>query len=101
MVCAKTDAQAQALAEDMRWFWNQWSVPFGQGLPELLIGSPDTLSRRIEEAARAVPIEECFLLIPQGIHDREQILGSLELFAEKVIPRFSDLSPADLAPTAA
>ena len=96
MVCAETDAKAQALFEDMHWFWNQWSVPFGQGLPELLVGSPDTLCRRIEQAARAVPIEECFLLIPQGIHDRGQILGSLELFAEKVIPNFADAVPEAL-----
>ena len=98
MVCARTDAEAQALAEDMRWFWNQWSVPFGQGLPEMLVGSPaDTLCRRIEQAARAVPIEECFLLIPQGIHDRGQILSSLELFAEKVIPNFTGAAPEELA----
>ena len=97
MVCARTDAEAQALFEDMHWFWNQWSVPFGQGLPELLVGSPDTLCRRIEQAARAVPIEECFLLIPQGIHDQGQILGSLELFAEKVIPNFADAAPGEMA----
>jgi hypothetical protein len=64
-------------------------VPFGQGMPELLVGSPDTISRRIEEAARAVPNKECFLQIPQGVHTREQILTSLELFANKVMPRFA------------
>lgn len=100
MVCAKTDEEAQALADEMRWFWNQWAVPFGQGMPELLVGSPDTLCRRIEEAARTVPIEECFLLIPQGVHERDRILASLELFAEKVIPRFADLAPGELPPAA-
>jgi len=89
-VVAKTDAEAQEWMQDMRWFWDQWSTPFGQGLPELLVGSPDTVSRRIEQAARAVPIEECFLLIPQGIHDRDRILESLDLFANKVMPRFAD-----------
>ena len=88
-VVAKTDAEAQEWMQDMRWFWDQWSTPFGQGLPELLVGSPDTVSRRIEQAARAVPIEECFLLIPQGIHDRDRILESLDLFANKVMPRFN------------
>ena len=78
MICAETDAEAQAMAEDMRWFWDTWSTPFGQGLPELLIGSPDTLSARLEQAAGAVPIEECFLLIPQGILDRDQNMSSLE-----------------------
>lgn len=100
MICAETDAEAQAMAEDMRWFWDTWSTPFGQGLPELLIGSPDTLSARIEQAAGAVPIEECFLLIPQGILDRDQNMSSLELFAEKVIPRFSDMEPDALVAVA-
>jgi alkanesulfonate monooxygenase SsuD/methylene tetrahydromethanopterin reductase-like flavin-dependent oxidoreductase (luciferase family) len=60
------------------------------GIPprELLIGDPDMVSRRIEEAQRRVPINECFLLIPQGIHDRDKILTSLELFATRVMPRF-------------
>jgi alkanesulfonate monooxygenase SsuD/methylene tetrahydromethanopterin reductase-like flavin-dependent oxidoreductase (luciferase family) len=89
MVCAPTDAQAQEWAEDMKWFWRQWSTPFGLPMPELLVGSPDTLTRRIEQAAAAVPIEECFLLIPQGVHPREKILASLELFAAKVLPRFA------------
>jgi hypothetical protein len=71
-------------------WWDNWSKPFGQDYPELLIGDPDpdTISRRIEEAQRRVPINECFLLIPQGIHDRDKILTSLELFATRVMPRF-------------
>ena len=40
MVCAETDARAQALFEDMHWFWNQWSVPFGQGLPSCSSARP-------------------------------------------------------------
>lgn len=89
MIVAPTDDQAQAWFEDMRWFWESWAVPFGQPLPELLVGSPDTVSRRIEEAQRTFGPQECVLLIPQGIHDRDQILTSLELFATKVMPRFS------------
>lgn len=87
-VVAPTDAQAQEWAEDFHWFWKTWSTPFGQGLPELLIGSPDTISRRIEEASARVPIEELFLLIPQGILPPEKVNTTLELLAEKVMPRF-------------
>ena len=94
LICAKTDAEAQQWAEDMRWFWNTWSTPFGQGIPELLMGSPDTISRRIEEASNVVPIEECFLLVPQGVHTRDQIMTSLELFADRVMPRFSNFPSA-------
>lgn len=89
MICAKTDSQAADLAADMKWFWQDWAVPFGQPFPELLFGSPDTLKRRIEAASKAVPINEMFLIIPQGLHDRDQIKDSLELFAEKVMPAFS------------
>lgn len=92
LICAPTDEQAYEWLEDMRWFWESWAVPFGQGMPKLLVGSPDTISRGIEQAAHAVPIEECFLLIPQGIHNRNQILSSLDLFANKVMPRFSSFN---------
>jgi alkanesulfonate monooxygenase SsuD/methylene tetrahydromethanopterin reductase-like flavin-dependent oxidoreductase (luciferase family) len=89
LVVANTRETAQEWAQDALWMWDEWLKPFGQGYPEMLIGDPDTISRRIEEAARAIPIKECFLLIPQGIHDRDQILKSLDLFATKVMPRFA------------
>ena len=86
MICAETDEKAQALYEDMAWFWKTWATPFGQGVPELLVGSPDTLNRRIEQIGKAVPIKEAILLIPQGLHTSGQILDSLDLFARKVMP---------------
>jgi len=86
MICAESDAKAMALYEDMAWFWKTWATPFGQGVPELLVGSPDTLNRRIEEIGSAVPIDEAFLLIPQGLHTPDQLLESLDLFARKVMP---------------
>ena len=86
MVCAETDAKAQALYEDMAWFWKTWAMPFGQGVPQLLVGSPDTLNQKIEAVSKAVPIEEAFLLIPQGLHTPDQLLDSLDLFARKVMP---------------
>lgn len=88
MICAESDNAARELAEDMKWMWSNWAVPFGQPFPELLFGSPDTLCQRIEEATKAVDINEMFLIVPQGIHNRDQILRSLDLFAEKVIPKF-------------
>ena len=88
MVCAETDAKAQALFADMQWFWNTWATPFGQGMPELLVGSPDTINRRIERVAASVPVDEAFLLIPAGLHTPAQIEDSLGLFAERVMPNF-------------
>jgi len=89
MICAPTDHAAMALAADMKWMWETWAVPFGQPFPELLFGSPDTLSRRIDAAARAVPLNEMFLIIPQGLHEPADLMRSLELFATKVMPNFS------------
>ncbi len=88
MICAETDAKAQALFRDMEWFWKTWAMPFGQGMPELLVGSPDTIKRRIERVAKAVPVEEAFLLIPAGLHTPAQLEDSLGLFAERVMPDF-------------
>ena len=39
-------AQAHEWAQDMRWLWDEWLLPFGQGHPEWLIGDPDTICRR-------------------------------------------------------
>ncbi|MEC8204601.1 MAG: hypothetical protein VX075_14060, partial [Pseudomonadota bacterium] len=69
-------------------FQDKWPEQFGQGMPKLLVGSPVSLAREIEAAANAGPINECFLLIPQGLHTRDQIMRSLELFGTKVLPKF-------------
>ena len=90
LICHKDRAVAQDWLKDPLWMWDKWFLPFGQGHPELLVGDPDALSRRLEEASSKIPIKECFFLLPQGIHDRDQIMTSLELFAEKVMPRFAD-----------
>lgn len=88
MVCAPSDNEAQVWAADMLWFWDTWAKPFGQGVPQLLVGSPDTISRRIEQAAETFPINEMVMIVPQGLHDPYQMKTSLELFAQKVMPRF-------------
>ena len=89
MICAPTEDAAQRLPTDMKWLWETWAMPFAQPYPELLFGTPDTLSRRIEAAARTVPINEMFLIIPQGLHEPDDIKRSLELFATGVMPNFS------------
>lgn len=89
VVCAPTDSEAQAQFEDMAWFWDKWSVPFGNPMPEMLVGSPDTISAKIEAAQGRFNPSEAFMIIPQGIHPAGQICDSLELFATKVMPRFT------------
>ena len=53
-----------------------------------MIDDPDTVSRMIEKAAKHVPFREIFCLFGQGILDRDRCLKTLELCAEKVMPRF-------------
>ena len=89
IICAKNDNEAMELANDMKWMWERWAIPFGQPFPALLFGSPDTLNKRIEEVTKSVPINVIFLIIPQVIHTRGQILQSMELFSEKVIKNFN------------
>ncbi len=90
LICHKDRTVAQDWLKDPLWMWDKWFLPFGQHYPELLVGDPDALCRRLEEASAKIPIKECFFLLPQGIHNRDQIMSSLELFAEKVMPRFAD-----------
>ncbi|MDH3684157.1 MAG: LLM class flavin-dependent oxidoreductase, partial [Acidimicrobiia bacterium] len=92
VICAPTDAEAQAQMEDMTWFWERWSVPFGNPMPELLVGSPDTISAKIEAAQRRFNPGEAFMIVPQGVHSADQICDSIGLFAEKVMPRFANVS---------
>ena len=73
----------------MEWFWGKWGTQFGQGLPLKLVGSPDTISRQIDDAHKQLGFDEIFLLIPQGIHSSGQIIESLDLVTQKVMPRFS------------
>ena len=52
------------------------------------VPSPDTISRQIEEAHETLGFEEVFFLVPQGIHSSDQIISSLDLITDKVMPRF-------------
>ena len=88
LVLADSAAQANEWAEDCLWYWKTWCVPFGRDMPPLLIGDADAVSRRIETVARHVKSNEMFFLFGQGILDRDRCLRTLELFAEKVMPRF-------------
>src|SRR4051812_28978959 len=89
LLCAPTDSEAKERFEDFEWFWNRWSVPFGNQMPELLVGSPDTISARIEAAQQRFGPGEAFLIVPQGIEPAGRVCDSVRLFADKVMPRFS------------
>ena len=88
-MCAPTDLEAQRQFEDMEWYWDSWARQFGQGMTLKLVGSPDTISRQIEEAHNRHGFVEIFFLIPQGINSSDQIIESMDLLTHQVMPRFT------------
>src|SRR5262249_37995742 len=62
-----------------------------------VIGDPDTCSRIIERWQGA-GIDQLLLMINAGTTSHERILGAIELFGEKVLPRFQDRPAAPGAP---
>ncbi len=59
------------------------------GAPEALVGHPDAVSRKLERAIETIGTDEIFFLLGDGLFPRDVIMRSLELFATKVMPRFS------------
>ena len=61
-----------------------------RAVPPLLIGDADTICRKLDDVGRHVTSNEIFLHFGQGILDRDRCLRTLELFAERVMPRFRE-----------
>ena len=89
LVVTESAEQTQRALADTRWFWDKWGIPFGLGVAEPLIGDPDTISRKIE-LAQKIGTDEMFFLLGDGLLPRDVVMRSFELFAEKVMPRFSE-----------
>jgi len=53
-----------------------------------IVGTPDDVSRQIETAFNALRFNEVHLQIGQGYLEREEVIDELDLFANKVMPRF-------------
>jgi len=58
-----------------------------------LVGSPDTLRKKLREYA-ATHVDQMILLNQAGMNTHEDILSSLRLFAEEVMPEFHEMEPA-------
>ena len=74
---------------DHWWYYDYWFGPFSQRRPMAVMGSPDEVSRIIENAHRRLGFNEVHLLFGQGYQERHVVEENLRLFAEKVIPRFA------------
>ena len=81
--------KAQALMDEHKWFWDKWFIPFGQKMPNVLIGSAEEIVDTIGKAHDRLKFNELFLMFGQGHLDPEQNNDELEKFARLVAPHFS------------
>jgi alkanesulfonate monooxygenase SsuD/methylene tetrahydromethanopterin reductase-like flavin-dependent oxidoreductase (luciferase family) len=108
LVC-ETDEEARALWRNSGAFCGAaWFAPFHFGdvlvepasgaIPSvdemlengmLLVGSPDTVSRQMERLLAETPVRWVFGWTYNGLVPHDKLMRSLDLFATRVLPRFS------------
>lgn len=91
LLVGRTAEDVQELVDDYEWlFSTAYTVPpFNVPRGRMLVGTPDEVSRQIEDLLQIAPFEEMFIWHNIGIHDRQLETSSLEVFLDKVVPRFS------------
>jgi alkanesulfonate monooxygenase SsuD/methylene tetrahydromethanopterin reductase-like flavin-dependent oxidoreductase (luciferase family) len=91
LLIGKDQGEVDALRDDYEWlFKTVYSVPpFNVPLSRMLVGTPDQVSQQLEEVLKITDFDEFFVWHNVGIHDRRLQESSLQLFVDKVIPRFS------------
>jgi alkanesulfonate monooxygenase SsuD/methylene tetrahydromethanopterin reductase-like flavin-dependent oxidoreductase (luciferase family) len=88
MLTSDKERAAQLMAEH-KWFWDEWFVPHGQRMPNVLIGSAGEIADQIGRAHDRLGFNELFLMFGQGHLEPEANQEELEAFMSKVAPRFS------------
>ncbi|WP_375476364.1 LLM class flavin-dependent oxidoreductase [uncultured Jatrophihabitans sp.] len=83
----------QEIKDDHDWYWHTFFLPFGQGYANCLIGDVDEVSKQIEDAQKRLGFTEMWLQFGQGHLGPEENSEMLQLFADKIFPRFSDRAP--------
>jgi len=113
-VVAPSDAEAKQLAAEANGYvWPQWFAPFGfnealrregetgnltiaGNFDDLydrdfeLVGSPETVSRKIERLRKELDVRFILLWTYNGLIPHAKLMRSIELFATEVMPRFRD-----------
>ncbi|MES2534268.1 MAG: LLM class flavin-dependent oxidoreductase [Pseudomonadota bacterium] len=90
LMLTDSKSKAEELMAEHKWFWDKWFIPFGQKMPNVLIGSAEEIADRIGKAHDRLGFNELFLMFGQGHLDPEQNNDELEKFARLVAPRFSN-----------
>jgi alkanesulfonate monooxygenase SsuD/methylene tetrahydromethanopterin reductase-like flavin-dependent oxidoreductase (luciferase family) len=81
--------RAEELMAEHTWFWDEWFIPHGQRMPNVLIGSADEIADRIGKAHDHLGFNELFLMFGQGHLEPAENHEEIENFIAKVAPRFS------------
>ena len=87
-------AKAEALLQEHTWFWDEWFIPHGQRMPNVLIGSADEIADKIGKAHDRLGFNELFLMFGQGHLEPDQNHQEIEDFIAKVAPRFANKDDA-------
>jgi alkanesulfonate monooxygenase SsuD/methylene tetrahydromethanopterin reductase-like flavin-dependent oxidoreductase (luciferase family) len=108
VVVAGTDEEAMALWHDSGAFCgSSWFAPFGfaRGLADPdtgvvpddlldeglgLVGTADSVCRQLERLTERLPVDWLFAWTYNGLVPHAKLMGSLELFATQVLPRFAE-----------
>ena len=89
LVITKDQEEKDMILSETKWFWDTWGVPFGLGAPEMLVGTVDEISRKIEYALEELGTDEMFFLIGDGLLPHSIVCRTLEEFGTKILPRFT------------
>lgn len=89
LMLTRDKQRAKDLMAEHKWFWDKWFIPFGQKMPNALIGSAEEVAEQIGRAHDRLGFNELFLMFGQGHLDPEQNNEELEQFMRLVAPRFS------------
>lgn len=90
LMISEDKSKVEALLKEHQWFWDEWFIPFGQRMPNVLIGSANEIIDTIGKAHERLGFNELFLMFGQGHLEPEQNHEELQAFIEKVAPRFSN-----------
>ncbi len=91
LMLGETREEAEKIRADYEWLFKfAYSVdPFNVPMGRVFFGTADDVSRQIEALAGVIDFDELFLWHNIGLHEEGLSDRAIEIFSEKIIPRFS------------
>lgn len=91
LMIGKTQEDAAAIRRDYEWLFKEaYTVPpFNVPMGRVIAGTADDVSRQIEDLLKVIPFDEMFVWHNIGLHDERLEKDGMELFLNKVMPRFA------------